>query len=377
MISIRKFLEADNPEAAQAGFSEEKPQSGAVRPRIEESGESDPLSAWRAALESMTNHGAQAIPALGPTLESVLAPIIDTLTPPVSGQSVSDSRRKVDEGLGHWAELARQSQAESRQAVRDLLALVTETSKSTGARDEKFSREIGVLSERIRAVAALESLPVIRRSIMENTASLNQSVTRMTEESREAIRRLSSEVAEYQTRLEISERRALLDPLTGLANRRAFEQQLENRVKLGQPFSLLIADLNGFKNINDRYGHAAGDEILKNVAEELRQQFGSDETIARWGGDEFAAIVGGPPEEAQKRGERLRRWVLGDYKISHNSRIVTVNVDSALGIAAWDGAESGLELFTRADEEMYRDKRLRLSAPASAEAATTPAIAAR
>ena len=71
---------------------------------------------------------------------------------------------------------------------------------------------------------------------MENTTALKSSVAKMAEEGRESIRRLNSEIADYQTRLVASERRAMVDPLTGLCNRRGFEQQLELRIQMNQPF---------------------------------------------------------------------------------------------------------------------------------------------
>ena len=90
------------------------------------------------------------------------------------------------------------------------------------------------------------------------------------------------------------------DTLTGLANRRTVELQLEARVKRGEPFTAIYIDLNGFKKINDTYGHAAGDELLRQVGERLRSAFRAGDTIGRWGGDEFVAFVeGGAAEMAR------------------------------------------------------------------------------
>jgi diguanylate cyclase (GGDEF)-like protein len=326
----------------------------------------------------MGSHGQRAVPALGPMIERALTRIVNSLTPSASPECIGDARRMVETELSQWADKAQENQTLGDQTIRDLLLLVCETSKSTGTRDEKFSKEVSVLSDRLRSVAGLESLSVIRRSILENTSSLNSSVARMSEESREAIRKLASEVAEYQTRLVASERRALVDPLTGLGNRRSFEQQLEIRVKLRQPFSLLVADLNEFKAINDRHGHVVGDEILKHFADEFRRQFGPNDTVARWGGDEFVAIVPGPPAEGEQRADRVRHGAFGECKTKVDAKTITVNVDAAIGIMPWNGAESALEIFTRADREMYRAKQSRWrSAKPLAGQASPPVIAGR
>jgi diguanylate cyclase (GGDEF)-like protein len=309
----------------------------------------------------MGNHGQRAIPALGSMIESGLNRISEDLgraTPQsVTSQVLEDARRQVDEELSLWADCAELNQKQSEQTVRDLMAVVFEVTASSGTRDEKFSREIAALSGRLRTAAGLSNLPMIRRSIIENTTALNTSVTKMAEEGRESIRKLNSEIAEYQNRLLASERRAVIDPLTGLTNRRGFEQQLEMRVQSGKPFSLLVADLNGFKAANDRYGHVAGDEILRRFAAELKAQFLPQDMVARWGGDEFVGIVPGPENEGASRADRVRNWVLGEYKMMVGDQNISVKVDAALAALAWNGVESGLELFARADREMYRVKQ--------------------
>jgi diguanylate cyclase (GGDEF)-like protein len=349
MISLKKFLDSQGvgsaDVSASSGAEKEEPESGSV------------LAAYQAALSSMGASGQRAVPMLGAMLSTALARIGHALSQTATSDAVRDARRHVDEALFLWADKAQENQKQSEQTVRELLLVVFEATESTGNRDEKFSREITDLSDRLRRVAGLDNLPLIRRSIMENTNALNKSVTKMAEEGRESIRKLTSEIADYQSRLMASERRALIDPLTCLANRRGFEQQLAQRVQSGQPFSLLVVDLNGFKATNDRYGHIVGDEILKRFASELKAQFLSEDTVARWGGDEFVGIVAGPAREGTARADRVRHWVLGEYELTLDDQTIRVVVDAALGTVAWNGTESGLELFDRGDKEMYRVKQ--------------------
>jgi len=353
MISLKKFLDfkgdgsmpGDAPVSNSSGFNNTAPELGCL------------LAAYQATLAAMGANAGKAIPALGSTLDSALNRISLTLNPAATPEIFHDARRDVDEELSQWADKAQEHQKQSEQTVRELLLVVFEATASTGTRDEKFSREISELSDRLRTAAGLDNLPMIRRSIMENASALNKSVAKMADEGRESIRKLTSEIADYQTRLIASERRALVDALTGIANRRGFEQQLEQRVQSGQPFSLLVVDLNGFKATNDRYGHIVGDEILKRFSTEFKAQFLSEDTVARWGGDEFVGIVAGPAKEGTARADRVRHWVLGEYKLALDNQAITVMVDAAVGTVAWNGTESGLELFARADKEMYRVKQ--------------------
>lgn len=316
------------------------------------------LDAYKSALSAMSRQTQRAIPVLSDIIQSGLDPVIRRLDRSHSSETLHDSSKRVEQQLSLWADKAQLNQKESEQTIRELLHLVFETAETTGVRDEEFSREITELSDRLRTVAGLESLPVIRRSIRENAAALTDCVVRMADEGRESVRRLHSEIAEYRSRLLASERRALIDPLTGLCNRCGFEQHLETRVQSRQPFSLLVVDLNGFKGANDRYGHLVGDEILKQFAVQLKAQFPSEDIVARWGGDEFVGIVGGPPREAAVLADRVRCSVLGKYEITADNQTLSIIVDAALGATAWNGAESGLALFARADKKMYHAKEM-------------------
>jgi diguanylate cyclase (GGDEF)-like protein len=349
MISLKKLIDSKHGEQKPADLPPADSSPDAPQP-------SGTLSAYLAALSAMATSGQRAVPVLGNMIYSGLARIGDDLSRSASDDAVRASRRMVEEQLFLWADKAHQNQKENEQAVKDLLAVVTEAAESTGNRDERFIREISVLCERLQKATGLKDLPVMQQTIRENATALSTCVTKMADEGRESIRKLTSEIAEYQSRLEASERRSMVDPLTGIGNRRGFEEQMKLRIATHQTFSLLVADLNGFKAINDTHGHLAGDDILRQFSDEFKAQFRTEDAVARWGGDEFVAIVTGPPAEGAARIERVRHWALGDYKINVDDRTVSVKVDAAIGTVFWNGTESAEELFARADKEMYRVK---------------------
>ena len=146
------------------------------------------------------------------------------------------------------------------------------------------------------------------------------------------------------------------DPLTGLANRRLFEDRLAEEVVSARrhlrPLSLIVMDLDHFKEVNDTYGHAAGDAVLVEAARRMRSVTRVDELLARTGGDEFALLLsdtGG--EKAAAAAERLRK-VLGRAWPSGAA------VTASIGVATGTGSElTGSCLTKQADEALYESKR--------------------
>jgi diguanylate cyclase len=158
--------------------------------------------------------------------------------------------------------------------------------------------------------------------------------------------------------LEEERQRARLDPLTGLANRAAFEERLAEAVernrRFGTQVSLLLWDLDRFKAINDTCGHRAGDRVLREVARCLKTRLRTTDFVARIGGEEFVALlVGTPGEQALRVAEDLRKGVEALRLHFHGT---PVPVTASCGIAELVDGDSPISVFDRADAALYRAK---------------------
>ncbi len=148
---------------------------------------------------------------------------------------------------------------------------------------------------------------------------------------------------------------ALMDSLSRLPNRRALRAALSQRLSRGQKLALAMIDLDGFKGINDIYGHGVGDRLIKAISAMLADTAGKHALVARLGGDEFAILVGGGNATADI--EDIARAILGELSRPFRIDERTVFVGASIGLAsAGVGSFDASELMRRADVAMYTAK---------------------
>jgi len=162
---------------------------------------------------------------------------------------------------------------------------------------------------------------------------------------------------EFKAYLDVCEEAAFTDHLTGLANRRRFERQLEREVgrmaRFGHPFSLLMLDIDSFKNLNDSYGHDAGDEAIRRISRVLREGTRGIDLAARIGGEEFAVVlVETSKEGALEVAERLRAAIKA-LEIP-----MAGHITGSFGVAECPSdAQTSAGIVKAADVALYEAKR--------------------
>ena len=175
------------------------------------------------------------------------------------------------------------------------------------------------------------------------------------------VERLAAQLEQSRARISDLEARIDIDPLTELLNRRGFERELVRSVayvkRYGARAALIFLDLDGFKPVNDRHGHAAGDAVLKAVAAALVRHVRASDVVARIGGDEFVVLlwnVAGPTAAA--KAAALERAV---YASPVRWGASTLVVGASAGVAFIGALDTSAELLARADAAMYARKAAR------------------
>ncbi len=185
----------------------------------------------------------------------------------------------------------------------------------------------------------------------------------LVEEVLDAAAEVESFLAEQTARIAYLENLTLTDELTGLRNRRGFNEELRRTLaaanRYGDEGVLVFCDLDGFKTVNDTYGHHVGDAVLRQIARVLQAEVRESDVVARLGGDEFAILmIQTSWRDGFKRAQMLRRAVNG-MVARHEGR--EIRVAASFGVEPFGPHDEETNLIARADMAMYVNKRKKSS----------------
>jgi len=211
----------------------------------------------------------------------------------------------------------------------------------------------GDLSRDISA-AAMKALSVKLLAETRQMQDTNRSLEQKLQASRD-------DIAALQRDLDDVRRESLLDPLTKIANRKSFDEGLAAAIAAasinGDPLSLMLVDIDNFKNFNDSYGHQTGDQVLRLVAMTLKSNIKGKDLAARYGGEEFVAILPHTDiEGAVIVAENIRRAIQAKELLKRSTNEKLGRITASFGIAAFRSTDTAASLIERADRCLYAAK---------------------
>lgn len=317
------------------------------------------LECYREAIASVETHIVEVERELAEGLRGHLRQMRETLAQQPAPELMEAVHSSFDARLREFKALSEKVLKSREQDIRSILAAVAEATAALARRADYHASHFQAVARQLESAVQLDSLSLIRERVSEAATRLINCTEAMQSQSRAEAARLEDQLHRLQRRLEQAETLALTDPLTGLANRRKAESLLEGHLTAGRPVTIFLFDLDHFKKINDRYGHPVGDQVLIAFAERLSAQFEPEDSVCRWGGDEFLAITTSQITDPHGLASGIVLRMRGMYAIQGPLGPVNVEVCASVGVAQHRRGDRIAELLARADACLYGNKRLR------------------
>jgi len=244
-----------------------------------------------------------------------------------------------------------------------IVLLRTALSNLTGE-SKQFTDNLLDTSSRIKELVDVNDIQELKARITSEVNDLNRAVSEKQQRDQVQFEQLSEQVSTLQQKLKAAKTEALIDGLTGIANRRNFDMMIQRWVivhsKNEEPFTVALFDLDNFKEINDSRGHLIGDQVLIAAASELSRNIRSSDYLARYGGEEFVVLSDGMKlaESERRFSNLLKKIEATQFECkSADKKTLSVTMTASCGVAEYALGESSEDLIRRADEALYEAKR--------------------
>lgn len=251
--------------------------------------------------------------------------------------------------LGYWlSRRATQPEVVDRQQFLSFLQNLSSWTSEFSGDVDNYQARLSNLNDKVlnNAVQPREEMLALLSEIMQ----ANQQLQERLDNAEQKLNVQTDQISSYLTE-------ARTDGLTGLFNRRAFDKTMDELFSdwntKGQAFSLGLIDIDHFKQINDTYGHPAGDAVLKQISNTLQMELGGSICVARYGGEEFAVLSTETLDDLSATLDRLRASVSG-IEVTHEERVISVSLSG--GVATVEADDKIGKLVRRADEALYAAK---------------------
>jgi diguanylate cyclase len=275
-----------------------------------------------------------------------------------TGDLASEGARQHAEVLA-YAEREREYLDHRDAELRRIIEVLSDGLAGVSKGAATYHRRLLDNGARLEAASRLSDLVKMRAAITVEVQGLRSAVAERQAEETTATKALHQEIDQLRKSIARAENEARTDPLTGAANRGAFDEELARRCELatarGETFSLVLADIDHYNKNNDSYGHPVGDRVLTAFAEFLRARVRKTDLIARYGGEEFGVIL---PGAALRPALRKARKLIEELAKSDWAVDATIKLrfTASMGVAAWHDGDDSAGLLERVDRALYRAK---------------------
>lgn len=282
-------------------------------------------------------------------------------TPPLTLRRLDDVQRRLKDVIFKQTE-AKARTLEAQEQMKDMLATFIERLAKITASSTSYQGTMERCADLIGKASSLQDIAPVLQEVMSATRAMaldSRVAHDELQDLRERTEAKRAEVAKLQEELDRASSQARHDPLTGTLNRKGLDEAMEREIararRMGSPLCLALLDLDNFKSLNDRLGHAGGDAALVHLAQVTREVMRPQDLLARYGGEEFVIVL---PDTAVEAGvaamTRLQRELTTRFFLQGTEKVL---ITFSAGVAQLSDTETSTDAIVRADQAMYLAKR--------------------
>jgi diguanylate cyclase len=279
-------------------------------------------------------------------------------TPPV--EAIDEAGKLALQHIDGIFHSNRAALEERDAALKEVVVLVAQAVAGFRGHGERHESNLGRLADNFEALSRVDDANELRRRLRDNVSKLREAAEEMRRESEQAARQFESQISVFQQRLETARKESGTDRLTGLGSRQEAERQVRKIPKRKGNICVLLFDIEGFKDVNSRYGALFGDKLLGALAHVLRGQFPEEGSLFRWGADEFLAVCEGSLAGCSERGRDICASFAtpGKYFTTLESGAkAALSAVLAFGAVQYSSGESPEDLCRRARAALEQNRK--------------------
>ena len=275
-------------------------------------------------------------------------------------KSVFDKHKKR---IHRYIERQRVYIQDREKELKDIIDLLAKALATLDSENQVYNQKIYAQSEKIEQITRLDDIKRIKQELTDQIEQMRETVRQKQSHDIGELELLSKKVSVLDTELKKARAESMLDGLTGIGNRRAFDLKIREMVEIasrsGSELSVLMLDIDDFKKINDGFGHQTGDRVLVALARKCHSLIRNDDIIVRYGGEEFVILLPNASlDNAVIKADKICKTIASTrYALDDIEPGNTLSITISIGVSTFSNGDSPMTVMERADGALYQAKK--------------------